>query len=315
MYQKRTYPITGPAVAVICALFSVAAAGQITVQPATITSHTYEPQSINLPYNGQPLPATAVISHKVYAGKNARDDFFTIVSADGSMTITPTQQAESGISKFIIQTTHGPVTVDVYTPFDNTPDCLENRAKGEGCSVEDLKMRLGLYTRSPRETITMTLPPTYYTGQTLCVDMEKTPGRTYTWRVNNQLVAQGEEANCLNYTFNTPGPYVIEYTESVGGVIVAKTTATTNVVGAPALSVGTNAEIALKAPEGYGRYVWKLDGMVLGEGLELRRSFKHAGDYTIVVEASQPTVSGLEPIKLSQYNVNVVEKLQFSERD
>lgn len=304
------------ALALVAVAGMAAARAQVVAQPSEITfTRSDQTHQVSLTHEGKPLTEAEIGASKIYIEKNDYDEFFTIRKGAGVLTITPTAQVELSTYEWVIQTTYGPVTVRVLTPLQDDPNSIENRAKQLGITVEELKIRLGLFTKGPREDVTLMLPGTYYTGQSLKVSMDKKPGRTYTWRVNNQVVAEGPDANTLNYTFTQAGPQIIEYTASENGGVVASAIASTNVVAleggatlAPAASLAPATIVVLRAPDGYTKYVWKADGKVLQEGAELRHDFGKPGSYLVVLEAGQPVLEGLPATKSTEYHVVVVEQ-------
>jgi len=225
------------AVLVLGMLSAGHAAAQLAAEPQRLVFRDYDQvETVRLTAAGQPISLANIRSHAVHLGDRIFNDFFTIEKADGQVTITPTREVEIGRFQIFIHTRHGSVMVEVYTPLDQAPDSLESRAREKGITVEELRREMGLVTPTGRENIRIELAPTYYQGQTLRVNVDAKPGRTYSWRVNGEVVAEGADAHSLNYTFQQPGEHEIHYTErsaETGGTI-ASTTATTNVLARPA---------------------------------------------------------------------------------
>ena len=214
--------------------FANAAQAQLVATPTAISFERMDQtHQIGLSYNGQSLRADQIRGVSVYINQNTYNYFFEIKKLEGAITLRPTDRVEVGVQKLIIHTSHGTVTVDVSTPLDKDADSDFSKAAAQGMTVEDYRHTLGLYTPAPREEVTLTIPARYYTGQTLQVTMDKTPGRIYTWRINGEVVAQGEDAHVLNHTFQQAGAKTIEYAETVNGKTVAATTVTTAVVDLP----------------------------------------------------------------------------------
>lgn len=303
-----------------CLGWSVLARAQVVAQPSAITfTRSDQSHQVTLLHDGKPLTEAEIQGSKIYIEKNDYDEFFSIRKGPGTLTITPTSQVEISTYDWVIQTAYGPVTVRITTPLQDDPNSLESRAKMLGVTVEELKVRLGLFTTGPREEVTLLLPPAYYTGQTLNITMEKRPGRSYLWRINNKIVAQGPDANSISVVFNEPGPQIVEYAETEGTAVVASGIASTNVLAqgaaqtvpvagaTPALS---SSLVVLHAPEGYAHNVWKTNGTVLQEGAEFRHDFKKAGQYVVTLESAQPTLEGLPATQTKDYHVVVVERVQ-----
>lgn len=289
-----------------------AADAQLAAQPGSLIFHTPgQPQLISLTYNGQPIPASAIQGHKIYIEKNDYDEYFTYGKADGQFSIAANNLTELGTYTLIISTAHGPISIAIETPLDEAPTSIENQAKTLGITVEELKTRLGLFTVTGREKVSFSLPSAYHVGQTLSLSMSATQGRSYVWRINGSVVAEGPEASTLNYTFTQPGVQVVEYVEKKGDAIVASAIGNTTVnAEAPSTVVGAalNSLVTLQAPEGYEQYVWTINGKAVGEGKSFSQTFKEAGKYVVVLESSRPLIEGLPATRHNSYAITVTAR-------
>lgn len=239
----------------------------LLVSPNEITFHDLEQESIiKILYKNQILKKEHIKSWSFLAGDNKYNHMIRFTALDDKIIIEPAL-LETGTYDLVIETTFGKCLVFVYAPLDKLPDTLENRAKREGISVEELKKRMGLASPIHRIDIHLEVPPIHYEGQTLEINLEKNPELLYVWRVNNQVVKQGEGESYFAYTFTEPGDYTIEVEEKDADILLGKANATTKVISYEPIpyQIRMKHPLTLTAVEGYSSYTWKVDGVTQNE--------------------------------------------------
>ncbi len=239
----------------------------LLVSPNEITFHDLEQEVIvKIFYKKQILKKEHIKSWFFLAGDNKYNHMISLIPMDGKIMIKPAL-LETGTYDLVIETIFGKCLVSVYAPLDKLSDTLENRAKKEGISVDELKKRMGLTTPIHRIDIHLEVPPLHYEGQTLEINLEKNPEYLYVWKVNNKVVKQGEGESYLAYTFTELGDYTIEVEERDADFLLGKASATTKVIPYDPIpyQIRMKQPLTLTAVEGYSSYTWKVDGIVQKE--------------------------------------------------
>ena len=252
--------------------------------------------SIRLYAQGKPLPSNALKGVRAVIGNNTYTHQFEITSSDSGdavVTVKPNpEEAQVGTFMLIISTKQGDAVVGVDMPLDEMPDTLENRAKAEGITVDELKAKLGLSHEAKRETITVRLPQWQYEGSTFALRVPTTAGRTFTWKVNGTVVDQGLDKNSLSYVLGFPGDHHIEMEARDKEVIVAQWSGILRVIPYPDMKwqVQARKPFELRGPRGYTVYAWKVDGHGAGNDEIFKHTFKDAGEHAIECVASDPII-------------------------
>lgn len=238
------------------------------------------------------VPITSVRGHELYVHEHTYGYMIDVAVADGSLRITP-KELEVGSYVLVVNTNAGEVRVNVYAPLSDLPNTYEEQAAMLGIGVDELKMRLGVTGTLSREDIAIDLPPVYYVGQTIRVNVAPRQ-HTMTWGINGQVVTEGVNANTFEYTFTEPGDYLLTYVESRDGGVIASDTAVTRVLATPpvTMTVSPVTEVNLTGPDGYATYTWTHDGTVVGRERFLRFKPPAAGEYRIACKAEGPAGGG-----------------------
>ncbi len=239
----------------------------LRVSPNEITFRDLEQEAIvKIFYKNQILNKGHIKSWSFLAGDNKYNHMIKLTPLDDKIIIEPAL-LETGTYDLIIETTYGKCLVFVYAPLDKLPDTLENRAKKEGISVEELKRRMGLASPIHRIDIHLEVPAIHYEGQTLEINLEKNPDHFYVWRVNNKVIKQGEGESYFAYTFTELGDYTIEVEEKDADILLGKASATTKVISYAPISyqIRMKQPLTLTAVEGYSSYTWKVEGVTQKE--------------------------------------------------
>lgn len=290
--------------AMVIALAPAAMALEATPNPIEIKTAD-QSVTIALTDKGAPVPAADISSVKLYVDDHDYDHMITVVKADGSITIRPTEALELGHYDLAIKTSHGEMRVPVTALQGVADEGLEARAKRQGVTVEEIKKQLGISQAVGQDRITLGLSQVYYTGQSLKISMEPKSGRAGTWMVNGvAVVAQGAS---LNYTFEQPGVYDFAYVEKEGERTVGVGLGTASVVAEPAIPVSVKAGVkqTLLGPEGYGSYAWKLDGAEAGKGSSWTGTFAAPGTHVVTLRAESPRDANAQNFRDLSYAITV----------
>ncbi|MBI5091958.1 MAG: hypothetical protein HZB26_05880 [Candidatus Hydrogenedentes bacterium] len=289
------------------------AAGAVTADPVYVTiTKPDQSVTIKLLLDGKPLPAAAIKGAKYMASDHDYARMFSFTKKDGEVTVTPTKLLEVGSYTLVLNTAHGPVSVEILAPLTDLPDTLEKQAATLGITVDELKAKMGLSRKMKRETLSIDLPVSYVEGQTLNVTLEPNPKRIFIWSINDKVIKQGAGENTFSYTFDNPGKYTFKVEEKEGDTVVASATSATEVTAPPPVrwdaTVGDSR--VLDGPKGYSRYTWSMNGKRVSDGLVLKLTFTDPGKYTIECRAEDPTDKAAAKSRHLVYEVTVKQKGQ-----
>lgn len=260
--------------------------------PAVVFESLDETATVTAMENGSPVPIESVKGHELYVAEHTYGYMIKVAAADGKLKITP-DVLEVGSYVLVVNTNAGEVRVDVYAPLTALPNTYEKQAAMLGIGVEELKTQLGLTDTLSRERVSIGLPPIYYVGQTMRIDMQASQN-TMTWGVNGKVVKEGKNANQFEYTFQEPGDYLVTYVESRDGGVIASDTSVTRVIPQPTIvtEAKPNTQVALMGPSGYSSYTWTHNGAEVGRGQVLNYRPSGAGEHVLVCKAEVPADGG-----------------------
>ena len=282
----------------------------LRVSPNEITFHDLSQEiTIKITYKNQLLKKEDIKNWSFLAGDNKYNHMITLKVMDGNIIVKPAF-LETGTYDLIIETTYGKCLVSVYAPLDRLPDTLENQAQRKGITVEELKRRLGLVTPIHRVNINLEIPNLHYEGQTLEINLEKNPDYVYVWRVNGQVIKQGEGESTFIYTFPEPGDYVIEVEERDADILLGKTSATTKVISYEPIryTVQMKQPLKLSSVDGYTSYAWKVDGVVQNEKTNtITLKFNAEKKYIVECIAKGPKQGHPQSFFRTIYEITVVK--------
>jgi len=289
--------------------------GAVTADPAQVTfTSPQQSATVKLMKDGMPIPAKDVQGWKFLASGHDYREMITVEKMDGAIKIAPSNALEVGSYDLSIETAAGSVVVQVFAPLSDLPDIVQKKAAATGDAEEKIRKSMGLTTGAGRETVNIELAPVYYEGQTLELKVETQPGRTQTWFMNGELIAEGPDQNAIAYTFKEPGEYVLNYveTEKKDGrtVTVARAEANTRVAAMPAVPTDTAVGVQTEflAPSGYKEYVWTVDGQERSTESSLKYTFKAPGAYAVECLASSPEQGPVQGFQRVKYEVTVRRK-------
>lgn len=290
----------------LAALLLALPARSLETSPQSIEFKTVKDSAvIKLTEGGQAVPASAIQSVKLYVGAHDYDHMISVGKADGAITVRPTEMLELGTYDLTIVTAHGTAKVNVLALLTIVDDSFEARAERQGVTVDAVKAQLGISQSLGRERIDLNLPPLYYVGQTLELNIPLAPGRTAFWSVNGapKRVEQGP----IRYLFEQPGIYDVGYLEKQGDATIAVGLGTTTVAPEPPIpvKVAPGVQLTLRAPEGYAAFSWSADGEAAGSDAAWTRTFTEPGDHRISVRASAPKPDTKQAFRILTYSVRV----------
>lgn len=298
--KTKRFRITGMAWAFAVVLLAAHAGyAELKAEPASVTFTSKEQSAtIALSKDGVPLPAKDIQGWELLASDHDYQFMLSYEKLEGALKITPNDRTEVGSFDLKINTTAGPVTVQVFTPLsEHSPDTLP-----------------ALNPPVLAERITLEIAPTYYEGQTLRLNLPAAPERISSWTVNGKTVKEGPGETALAFTFKEPGGYEIRYAETQQKdgktVIVAQAQARTVVSALPEVpwEVPVNVEVRLPGPEGYKAYLWRVDKQQASTEPVLVHTFKETGSHSVECVASTPTGGLTENFQRVRYAVTVKGK-------
>jgi hypothetical protein len=278
------------AVAVMAAALLIpATAGALTAEPATVTFHAQDDTvTITLRDNGAALNGAAVTGWKLMASGHDYNHMLDVQKTADGLVVSPTNDLEMGTYDLVVSTRAGSATVDVRAPLTELKSIVDEMAAKWGISTAEAKDRLGMKTTPGTAEVDITVPATYYEGQSLSLDVPMVDNELR-WLVNGKVVEEGPGATSLAYTFEETGNYVITVQVLEDGTIVGSDSVWTTVAPRPAVawSVRPGREFTLDAPFGYATYMWKVDGEVVGTGRTLTHRFQTPGTYDVTCKAQE----------------------------
>ncbi|HOJ68055.1 MAG TPA: hypothetical protein PK379_02810 [Candidatus Hydrogenedentes bacterium] len=298
-----------PEIAVTLCLLGLAtlssAVAQIQVTPEQVTfEHLDQSQTLQIRRDGAPVPAEDIVRFELLVDRSDYSHMFRFEKANGQVILTPSKTCEVGSYLLRIATRRGDGWVRVYTPLRDHPSTLELLAQRLGITVDELKQRAGIAQVISRQRISLDLPPVYYVGNVISVDMRAAPGNTWTWEINGTVVTENQP---LRYVVSEPGPLLLVYTEKQGDLVVAKVSELTEAAVEPELSTTVKAgvDLILNAPEGFGAYRWTQDGRDVSADRTYTFRMDAPGTYKVEVLASRPLTGDPDAFRRIRYAVRV----------
>lgn len=314
--KSTTYPLPRAASlfiagTILAALFLASpSAHALEADPSHVTfEDTATTIKINLTHEGAPLTTADFKGYDLLVGKHTYEYMVTVKPVEGGVEVTPTEMAEVGSYNLVLRTTHGDITVQVYTPLSNVETSLNTRAEALGITVEELKKRMGLGAEPfGRERVTFNLPAVVYVGENVALRMSTAADRHFEWRLNGEVIQEGDGAHTFSHTFSEPGLYALELRESVNGAVLATGRSMVTVIAEKPVTgaVERGASLEFLAPEGYETYKWTIDGKAKGDDPVLQCKLRKPGLYSINVEARSNGVDGSDDYREVAYRILVI---------
>jgi len=283
-------------------------AAQIQVSPEQVTFERLDQsQTLQVRRDGAPVPAEEIVRFQLLVDRSDYSHMFRFEKANGQVILTPSKTCEVGSYLLRIATRRGDGWVRVYTPLRDHPSALENLAQRLGITVEELKQRAGIAQVIARQRISLDLPPVYYVGTVISVDMQAAPGNTWTWQVNGTTVTENRP---LRYVVTEPGPLLLVYTEKQGDLVIAQVSEITEAAAEPEIitTVKAGTDLILHAPEGFSVYRWTQDGREVSADQTYTFRMDAPGTSKLEVLASRPLSGDPETFRRIRYAVQVEPK-------
>lgn len=284
----------------------------IVAEPSEVRFSRYEDSATIVVKRGdEALPSNAVKSVRAVIGKSDYSHQFNIKkSASGPATITlsPKEgEAQSGTFTLVIATKNGNAHVAIDMPLDQIPGTLEDRARAEGITLDEMKAKLGLSHEGKREEVTVHLPQWQYVGSAFTLRLPATPGRDYTWKMDGKVVAEGKDQNFMKCVLESAGEHKIELLVRAGDSIVTQWSGILTVIDYPDMrwQVRKGQPLALRAPKGFKSHSWTIDGRGAGSGETLKHTFKETGEHTIECLSREPIVGEAGEFRKQTWNTTV----------
>ena len=252
--------------------------------------------TIHITKDGKPLPVKAIKSVRAVVGTSDYSSQFTITKSDkdpATITLAPKEgAAQSGTFTLIVSTKYGDALVAIDMPLDQIPGTLEDQAKQQGITVDELKAKMGLSHEGKHETVTVRLPQWQYVGSTFSLRIPPSPGCSYVWKVDGNVVEEGKDKNEFKQVLDKAGDRRIELDVREGDAVVAQWSGVLRVVDYPDMrwQVRKGQPFTLRAPTGFKTHAWSIDGHGAGNGDTIKHTFKDAGEHVITCTSHDPII-------------------------
>lgn len=291
-------------------ILAVPVSAEVTADPEVLVFHNAtQSETVRLRTGDRSLPGSSVTSWRLLVGERNYSHMFRVTPLDDGLRVTPSDTVEIGSYVLALHTAHGTAQIQVYTPLSEHESLIESLAKRMDISVAEVRQQMGLSHRLGREQITLSLAPVHYWGQRLVIEMPAPKERVSIWKVNGEVVLQGEGMNRFEYVLDELGPLLLTYEERVDGTQMAAASALSEVTKYPAIpyQAKRNTTVRFQAPAGFMRYRWRLDGAAAGNDAEFSHRFDEPGQYTVSVLCEEPVEAGPYAMREDIYQVTVVE--------
>lgn len=285
-----------------------AAEAQPTAEPSSLTfNSSSERQLVRLSLDGQPLAPEAVRGWTLLAGEGSYTHMVSISLTREGLLIGPSATVEVGSYLLVINTDHGPVHLDIKTPLTQHKSVLETRAEELGVSIDIVREQLGFSQRFERQNVELRLPPTYYVGDMLEVEMPQYDTVRCVWKVNGVSILEGVGQSTLRHLLTVPGSLEVLYEEWKDSTLLASARANAQVLQVPAmqLSVQTNTIVTFNGPPDYAVYSWYVDNELCCHEQTIKHVFYNEGTAHVLCVCTQPQKDGLKEYREIVYLVNV----------
>ena len=274
------------------------AENSVVAEPDQVHFSKYEDSAtIRVLKGKEPLPSKAIKSVRAMIGQSDYSHHFNIAksnSGPATIALSPKEgTAQSGAFTLVISTKQGDVLVAIDMPLDRIPGTLEDRAKKEGKTVDQLKAEMGLSHEGKRETITVRMPKTQYVGSLFSLQMPTIRGRDFTWKFDDQVVLQGIDKNWLKIVIEKAGEHRIDMEMRESGVVVTTWSGVLTAIDYPdmRLQVRQGTPLQLRGARGYTSYQWTVDGKNSGDNMDFKHTFKGPGEHAVQCVSRGP-ISG-----------------------
>ena len=264
-------------------------------------------QLVQMRMDGQILPMDAVRDWSLLAGERNYTHMISITQTRDGLMIGPSATAEVGSYLLIINTKHGPVQIDVETPFTEHETIIEKTAKDLGVSEEEVRTNMGVSQRFQRQNVALNLPGTYYTGDMLEVEVPANGGHRSVWKINGNIVLEGQDQLVLKQMLTVAGPLEVTYEEWDDNALIASASAQSQVLQRPAMRFETtvNTPTTFRGPANYETYSWYVDNEMCCHQPAITRVFEKAGTYHVTCVSSQPLDPSLKESREDVFEVTV----------
>lgn len=263
-------------------------AAVVTVEPASVVfDKTGMSATLKVLADGQPVPSGEITGFRLMVGNSDYRHMFRMSKADGAVTFTPSSTVEVGSYDLAVTTARGDAWAKVYTPLGDHQTSLQQLALRLNVPIEDLKRQIGMTRDLPQSRIELSLPPVYYAGQVFHLEMPGGGEVRRVWKLNGEVVREGNDATSITHVFKEPGPCLLEYAEYQDGRRVAEVGEIIEVVEEPPLPVTVAAKttLTLRSIEGFTKHSWTLDGQMVSADPTFVRAFDAPGEHTVVLLA------------------------------
>lgn len=281
---------------------------QLTAEPTPLVFNSGNDRLlVKLSLDGKPIAPEEVRDWILFAGENSYTHMITVTLTADGLLIGPSATAEVGTYTLVINTKKGSVQLPVETPLSEHKSVLETRAQQLGVSIDRAREELGFSQRLERQQVELRLPPTYYVGDMLEVEIPQYSPCQCVWKVNDIRVLEGFGQNKLRYLLKVPGPVKVTYEEWKDTALLASAHAASEVLQIPAkrYSVRVNTAVTFSGPADYTVYNWYVDKELCCHQQTIKHIFYSTGTYHVICVCTQPRKPGLKEYQEIVYLVSV----------
>ena len=281
---------------------------QLTAEPSSLVfNNSNDRLLVKLNLDGKSIPPEEVLDWILFAGENSYTHMITITLTADGLLIGPSATVEVGTYTLVINTKRGPVQLPVKTPLSEHKSFLETRAEQLGVSIDKAREELGFSQRLERQQVELRLPPTYYVGDMLEVEVPQYSPSQCIWKVNDICVLEGSGQNKLRYLLKVPGPVKVVYEEWKDDALLASAHAASEVLQIPAkrYSVRVNTAVTFSGPADYVVYNWYVDKELCCHQQNIKHVFYSTGTYHVTCVCTEPQKPGLKEYQEIVYLVSV----------
>ncbi len=284
----------------------------LRAEPRALTFRTRDAEGrVRVFRNGEPVPSGQISGLRALIDGKDYSRMFSFEVSDeepGEIIVRgrPTT-LEIGIYDIRFQAAGEEGSFRVRAPLDGEPDSLQRRAQQRGVTVEDLLREYGFTRPMERGEIIIRMPGRFYEGQIMRLGLAHSPGQSFTWIINGEVVLEGEDASTLSHALTEPGTHTLRVEERSNGRLVAEWEGDFYVAAEPAVewTITERQRVSLPGPEGFGAYTWLLDGREIAEGPVFEHTFEAPGVYTVECVAREPEDDERRVLRRVTWEVNV----------
>jgi len=300
-----------PMMAVVFVIVANAHAQVLRAEPELVEFHAQTDSGLVALYLGNtPYPASKMQGWRFMVDDNFYNHMIKVEVEDERLRIRPSAELEVGQYTLHVSTPAGEVAIMVRAPLDEDENVVDRLAAQSGISKEMAQKKLGLSDTIGEAKFEFQIPESFHLGKTLKLETSGPAETKCVWKLDGEVVLEGENERKFKREFWEVGEYQLEYTETVNGETTAEGKATVKVVEPTPIPMQApvGVKISIIGPEGYAKYSWILDGKLISEARTLEYKFDAPGPYSLISKATEPMDDGKFDNSYNHYQVDAQKK-------